>query len=558
MTSAALTSPARRTLLQQITDTSSKLPMLLLLADTVGAIGFAGGIAGAVADIASAGAAKSGWALPDPGLFGWIALMLAAGVVRGISAMLAVRIGARDAAAAKATLRSRTVLALLNPLAGNGTTGAVITSATDEVEAVDGYVARFLPAQRAARIAPLLVCGAIALVSPIAAIILVATLLPFVAAMALAGGATAAESERQFAALARLSVRFADRLRAMPVLLAFGAIERETKGIADASDAVAMRTMRVLRIAFLSSASLEFFAALSVALVAVYAGFDLLGLLPAAVGRLSLGGAFFVLALAPEFYAPMRRLAAAYHDRQSAQTATVRLDAVIAGRAPAAPAWVRCATGAPRLGFDAVTIRYPGGDIAAVEHFSLDIAPGEIVALVGPSGSGKSSLLHLLLGLAPTTSGAILIDGMRLPRHATVAGIAAWSGQNPLLLAGSIAENIGLSDPTAPRHRIEDAARRAGLTAALAVRATGIDTMLDPRGSGLSGGERRRIGLARAILKPAPLLLLDEPTAHLDTVSEIALIETIRDACRGRTTLIATHSPALAAIADRIIRMDRA
>ena len=547
MTSAALTLPLHRPLLPTLADRVSRLPSLLLLIDTVGAIGFAGGLAGAVGAVAAG----------SSDVAGWIALMLVAGAVRGGAAMASLRTGARDAAAAKKALRLNVVTALFRPRADDGLAGATLTSAVDEVEAVDGYVARFLPARRAAAIAPILVCAAIAFASPIAAIILLLTLLPFIAAMALAGGAAAAESQRQFEALARLSIRFADRLRALPVILAFGAVERETAGIAAASDAVAARTMRVLRVAFLSSASLEFFAALSVALVAVYAGFNLLGLLPAAVPEhLTLGRAFFALALAPEFYAPMRRLAAAYHDRQAAETATARLDTVVAAQAPAAPHWARAGDGPPRMTFDRVTIRYPDMDVAAVSDFSLDMAPGEIVALEGRSGCGKSSLLHLLLGLVPASAGRIGIDRAWLSDHASVAQIAAWSGQNPLLLAGTIADNIGLSDPAALRCAIEQAAVRAGLAPALARRARGIDTVLDARGSGLSGGERRRIGLARAMLKPAPLLLLDEPTAHLDAVAEAALIETIRHACIGRTVLIATHSPALAAMADRVIRLD--
>jgi ATP-binding cassette subfamily C protein CydD len=547
MTSAALTLPPHRALLATLADRVSRLPSLLLLIDTGGAIGFAAGLAGAVATVAAG----------SSDVAAWIALMLVAGAVRGGASMASLRTGARDAAATKKALRLNVVTALFRPLAGGGLTGATLTSAVDEVEAVDGYVARFLPARRAAAIAPILVCVAIAFASPISAIILLLTLLPFIAAMALAGGAAAAESKRQFEALARLSIRFADRLRALPVILPFGAVERETAGIAVASEAVAARTMRVLRVAFLSSASLEFFAALSVALVAVYAGFNLLGLLPAAVPEhLTLGRAFFALALAPEFYAPMRRLAAAYHDRQAAETASARLDAVIAAQAPAAPHWARACDGSPRVTFDRVTIRYADTDVAAVSDFSLDVAAGEIVALKGRSGCGKSSLLHLLLGLVPATAGRIGVDEAWLPEHASMARIAAWSGQNPLLLAGTIAENIALSDSSATRHEIERAATRAGLAPALALRARGIDTELDAVGSGLSGGERRRIGLARAILKPAPLLLLDEPTAHLDAGAETAMIETIRRACIGRTVLIATHSPALAAIADRIIRMD--
>lgn len=286
--------------------------MGLLLLDTLAAVGFAGGIAGAVAAVAGRGA-----------LWPWALLMVGMGALRGLFAMLAVRRGAARAGMIKRAQRRRVVAATLHRQAGTPIdSGLLATQAVDAVEALDGYVARFMPARRAAAIAPMLVLAATACASWVAAVILAGTLLPFVAAMILAGGAAADESRRQFIALHRLSARFADRVRALPVVLAFRAEMRETEAIGAAAEELAERTMRVLRIAFLSSAALEFFAALSVALVAVYCGFSLLGLLPfAAPETLTLARAFFVLALAPEFYAPMRRLAAAYHDKQCADTA---------------------------------------------------------------------------------------------------------------------------------------------------------------------------------------------------------------------------------------------
>ena len=182
----------------------------------------------------------------------------------------------------------------------------------------------------------------------------------------------------------------------------------------------------------------------------------------------------------------------------------------------------------------------------------LAIAEGETVALLGPSGSGKTSVLHLLLGLAPLSGGTIEAGGVPLT---SLAGQASWAGQHPLLIAGTIRENVRLAFPQADEMAIRRAVAAAGLAPMLAHRPGGLDAPLDARGSGLSGGERRRIALARALLNPAPFLLLDEPTAHLDAAAEAALIATIAHAARGRTTLIATHSPALAAIATRIVHL---
>lgn len=512
----------------------------LLLLDTLAAIGFAAGIAGGVTAVTEQGAV-----LP------WALLMLGMGGLRALFASLASRRGAVEAGAVKRGQRLRAVAAMLHRKAGVPIdSGLLATQAVDAVEALDGYVARFLPARRAAAIAPMLVLGAMACASWVSAVILAGTLLPFVAAMILAGGAAAEESRRQFVALHRLSARFADRVRTLPVVLAFRAETRETEAVGAAAQELAKRTMRVLRVAFLSSAALEFFAALSVALVAIYCGFALLGLLPVAVPEtLTLGRGFFVLALAPEFYAPMRRLAAAYHDKQAAETAADTLMPSAASERAAS-----MAVAAPLILRD-VAIQYPGSDAPAVSHLSLRIEMGETVALLGPSGSGKTSVLHLLLGLAPLSAGTIEAGGAPL---VSLAGQASWAGQHPLLIAGTIRENLLLADPQAKDLAIQRAVAAAGLGPMLATRPGGLDALLDARSSGLSGGERRRIALARALLSPAPFLLLDEPTAHLDAAAEAALIATIARAAPGRTTLIATHSPALAAIATRVVHLGTA
>ncbi|WP_083671991.1 thiol reductant ABC exporter subunit CydD [Sphingomonas montana] len=515
-----------------------------LVLDSVAAIGFAGGLAGAIVAVPQGVAAM----LP------WAGLAAASGVARGLFAMLSARIGAAGAEGAKTALRRRIVGAALHRDPASAiTTGAFMSAVVDEVEALDGYVARFLPARKAAALAPILILAATAAASPVAAGILAATLLPFIVAMILAGGAAADQSRRQFVALARLTSHFADRVRALPIILAFRAEDRETRAIGRSADELSARTMRVLRVAFLSSGSLEFFAALSVALVAVYCGFNLLHLLPfAAPEELDIGRAFFVLALAPEFYAPMRRLAAAYHDKQAAETAADRLAALPAVHAAAA---IPMPTGPIDIRFDRVTIRYPGEARAAVSDVSFTVPAGRIVALLGPSGSGKSSLLHLLLGLAPLGSGTVRVAGVPLAPGASLAEIASWAGQHPLIVAGTICETLTLARPAATAREIDAVVRHAGLTPMLHARPGSLDGPIDARGGGLSGGERRRIALARALLKPAPIMLLDEPTAHLDAEAEAALITTITVACRGRTTLIATHSERLAGIADQIIRL---
>jgi ATP-binding cassette subfamily C protein CydD len=524
----------------------------VLTLDSLGAIGFAAALAFGLN------------ALPGglPAVLPWLCLGLLSTAARGGCGLAAARIGAGAARAAKAALRDRITRATLAlPAGSRPATGALMTAAVDRVETLDGYVARFLPARAAVAGTGLVLLAAL-IASPVAAAILALTMVPFLGLMILAGGAAADEARAQFSAMMRLGALFADRIRMLPLVLAFQAEETETARLAAAADELRRRTMGVLRIAFVSSAGLEFFAALSVALVAVYAGFNLLGLLPGFItpfhlGQLDLARAVFVLALAPEFYAPLRRLAATYHDRQAAETVADGLMALeLATPAPHAP--IAALAAPPRIRFDHVSLRYPGEDRPALADFQLDMAPGEVVALLGASGAGKTSVLSLLLGLAVPTSGTVAVDGLPLTEGRGLAGSVAWMGQAPLIMPGTIAENIALARSDATRDELVVAAAHAGLLPCLAGRPLGLDTLLDERGSGLSGGERQRIALARVLLSPAPVLLLDEPTAHLDAAAEEALAQAIAGAARGRTTLIATHSARLAAIADRIVRLESA
>lgn len=504
----------------------------LSILDALPAIGFAAGIAGGIGRIAS----------DDGPVWPWVMLAVLSLGFRAVLNQLATSGGAQVAAGVKSEVR-RTVLTHI--FSGRRSDANGLSAAVEGVEALDGYFARFAALKTAAAVAPLVIIAAAAFASPVAAGILLFTLIPFVIGMALTGMAAANESRRHFAALQKLAGVFIDRVRALPVLIAYQAESRAVAEITRASDELERRTSRVLKIAFLSSGVLEFFAALSVALVAVYCGFNLLRLLPfPSPETLTLTRAFFVLALAPEVYAPLRRLAAAYHDRQAAEAAAAVLTAAADETPGPDHAPVRWAS-APALHFCNVEIRYAAAQ-PVVTGFNLDVAPGSIVALAGPSGSGKSSLLHLLLGLAPLSAGEVDIGGVNLSTAGAFAGAAGWASQAPIVIPGTLRDNIALARRDATEDEIRDAADQVGLTGDLA-------RPIDERGGGLSGGERRRLGLARAQLSQSMLLLLDEPTANLDGETEAELIEVLRKAARGRTTLIATHAPAVLALADKVV-----
>ena len=418
--------------------------------------------------------------------------------------------------------------------------GESATLAIDHLMTIEAYEARFRPARAAAATGPLLVAVIVACASWVSATILLLTLLPFTIGMIVAGTAARHASERQLAALGQMSGLFVDRVRALPLIRHFGAEERITRQVKAATREVAERTVAVLRVAFLSGAVLEFFSALAVALVAVYCGFSLLGLLPfRAPEPLTLTRAFFALAMAPEFYLPMRRLAAAYHDKQLGEAAIAALEAVEPTDRPAVPVAPGRFDG---LRVSGLAIDWPGG---RVEPLSFDMAACDLVAITGPTGSGKTSTLAAIAGQLGDFAGSVATAG----GAALDPSAIAWAAQMPLLLPGTLADNIALARSDAPRAGILSVAERVGLGPLIAAREGGLDLWLDHRGAGLSGGERRRIGLARAVLSGRPLLLCDEPTADLDATSAAAIVALLASLAKERAVLVATHDPAMVAAA---------
>ena len=454
-------------------------------------------------------------------------------------------VAARSSAAVKSELRRR-LLARLAERGPAGDTGAVTILITRGLDALDAYFARYLPQLVLAALVPAIVLTRL-LPADLVATATIGLTLPLIPVfMALVGLRTEAANRRQFRLLARLSHHFLDVVAGLPTLKLFGRARAQAATIRRISDQQRRLTMRTLRIAFLSSLVLELLATLSVALVAVGIGLRLVG------GHLDLATALLVLILAPEAYLPLRLLGANYHASAeglaAAEEAFAILDAPVAPVGPVASVGSAPAP-AGTIEFEDIVVRYREGDAL---RLSARIRPGEIVALTGPSGSGKSTALNVLLGLAVPDAGRVTVGGVDLARVDPAAWRrrVAWVPQRPHLFAGTVRDNIALG---AAAGDVVAAARLAGAHEFITGLPAGYETVLGDEGTGLSAGQRQRIALARAFLRDAPVVLLDEPTANLDTDTAGEVMAAIRRLARGRTVIVAAHRPELIALADRVV-----
>ncbi|WP_405767573.1 thiol reductant ABC exporter subunit CydD [Actinacidiphila glaucinigra] len=472
-------------------------------------------------------------------------LLLLAGVGAGRAAVswLTELCAHRASAAVKSRLRTQ-LLERVTALGPAGLTerrtGELTALATRGIDALDGYFARYLPQLGLAVVVPAAVLARIVTEDWISALTIALTLPLIPVFMVLIGWATQTRMDRQWQLLARLSGHFLDVVAGLPTLKVFGRAKAQAESIRAITADHRRATMRTLRITFLSSFALELLSTISVALVAVGVGMRLVH------GELDLYTGLVILVLAPEAYLPLRQVGAQYHAAAEGLSAADEVFAVLETAPPR-----RGTAPAPDLRTVVVEL-----DEVAVEGrlgpVSLRVSPGETIALTGPSGIGKSTLLSVLLGFTEPTSGRVLADGADLAAHDPAGWHRqiAWVPQRPHLFAGTIADNVRLTRPDASPAEVRAALRDAG--------APDLDpaTALGEGGAGLSAGQRQRIALARAFLADRPLLLLDEPTAALDGETEAAVVDAVRRLAAGRTVLLVVHRPALLAVADRTVRLD--
>lgn len=494
-------------------------------------------------------------ALLGLGAAGWAELGAAAALV-ALSAGLGVaqeRALVAAGEAAKARLRATAFDRLLaDGPSDPRPVGERAALVVDRIEALEGFLTRWLPAAVLAVAGPAMVAAAALWADPTSGLILALAGLLVPVAMALTGIGAAQASRRQFDALGRLSGRFLDRMRGLPTLVLFRRQDAEAEALGQAAAELRARTMKVLRVAFLSSASLEVLAAGAIAALAIRHGALLGAAHPDPVGAL------FTLLLVPAFFTPLRNFSQAYHEKLSARGAAAELAPLLAE--PEGPPGLRLEEMPRRLvvTFTDVRLTYDPARPPALDGLSFRVMPGETLVLTGASGAGKSSVLRLLMGFRRPDAGRIALNGQdaTLLAPAELRRLSAYVGQRAHLFRGTLRENIRLARPEARDAEVEAAAEAAQVMAFARGLSQGLDTLVGEGGFGLSGGQAQRVAVARAFLRDAPLVLLDEPTAHLDPGTEAEVLESIRRLCAGRTAIIATHSRAAQRVLGRVLEIE--
>ena len=502
-----------------------------------------------------------------PGLLPTLVALGAVFVVRAALGALAEMYAARAGIRVSAALRERLLGRWLSqPVDRTPEPAGASTLATQGITSVEPYVARFLPALVGAVVLPVFVVATIAVLDWVSAVIVVLTvpLLPVFAA--LIGKATQDRTERRWRALTALSGHFLDVVRGLPTLVTYGRAERQADSIRSVSEAHRAATVRTLRVAFLSSAALELLATISVAIVAVTVGLRL------TYGTMDLAPGLACILLAPEAYWPIRRVGTEYHaaadgvaalgsvldelgsaaDPTSAGSplpssgrlgSTATITSTRPSPRPAQGSSTGTITGSCAV-LNGVTYHYPRAERAVLDTVSVRLPEAGLVTITGPSGVGKTTLLELLAGLREPTSGSV------------TAPEAHLVSQRPLLITGSIRDNLTLGVEEPPNDpALWASLDGVGLGTDLRALTDGLDSPLGDDGFGLSAGQRARLALARASLSDAPLILLDEPTAHLDERSAALAHTVIRALARTRTVVVVTHRPDLVDLADASLEL---
>lgn len=436
--------------------------------------------------------------------------------------------------------------------------GGLASMVIEQCDALTGYVSRFYLQRLIVVTTPIMLLVAAATQSWIAALILLLTAPLVPVFMVLIGHATARKSRQQFAAMAQLSGRFLDWLRGTATLQRLDAVGHASQDIDASAEAYRIRTMSVLKIAFLNTAALELLAALSIALLAVYLGFGLIGILPWQKNTVPVPyqSALFLLLLAPEFYAPLRQLGADYHVKAQAEGAIAELSPLLAfASAEKTKANPFILTAPPAIDADNIWVNHQ--QRTRLAPLSFAIAAGERLAIVGQSGSGKSTLLQIFLGFC-AYQGDIFINNQNFNtinstqfRHQI-----AYLSQQTMLLPMSIADNLRLPNPTASDDKLWQILAQVGLKPLIKALPNQLDTQLGERGSGLSGGQQRRLAIAQLLLQDAQLWLLDEPTEHLDSDTAAEINALLQQVTRGKTVLWVTHDATKLPWLDRQISLD--
>ena len=489
----------------------------------------------------------------------YLAAMLPIFALRFVLMRASENVAFEAAAQVRRDLRERLYahLQTLGPLwLTRQSTGDLANNVVTGIDALEAYYARYLPNMSLTALVPLSILVFVLPQDWISGLVLLGTapLIPIF--MILIGKGTESLNQQQWQLLTRMSARFLDSLQGLTTLKLFGVSRHEAEVVAALTEDYRIGTMKVLRVAFLSSVVLEFLSTVSIAMVAVFIGFRLF------YGEMAFFNGFFVLLLAPEFYLPLRNMGTFYHARMeaigAAQGLLKLLDTPVPPHARATGGTQRIDGDAVQIRFDAVTVRHADDLPPALDGVSFTAPPRGLTALVGASGAGKSTALHALMALVQPQSGQILVNDIPLDALDLADWLrqVAWVPQRPHVFEGTVRDNIALGQPQVPQEEVERAARAAQAHDFIAALPQSYDTPLGERGLGLSGGQVQRLALARALLKPAPLVLLDEATAQLDAHTQLQVGDVILELAHQRCVILAAHRLSTVLRADHVVVLE--